>query len=81
MHALQTSVGRMAGAGIRGGQVIGSSDDFGYKALEQPVSAHDLHATMLHLLGMDHRELTYRFSGRDWRLTDVEGTLIPQIVG
>ena len=71
----------MAGAGINGGQVIGATDDFGYKALEQPVSAHDLHATMLHLLGMDHKELTYRFSGRDWRLTDVHGTLIPQIVG
>ena len=71
----------MAGAGIRGGQVIGASDDFGYKALEQPVSAHDLHATMLHLLGVDHTELTYRFSGRDMRLTDVDGELIPQIVG
>ena len=71
----------MAGAGIRGGQVIGATDDFGYKALEQPVSAHDLHATMLHLLGLDHTELTYRFSGRDWRLTDVDGELIPQIVG
>ena len=71
----------MAGAGIRGGQVIGATDDFGYKALEQPISAHDLHATMLHLLGMDHTKLTYRFSGRDMRLTDVAGTLIPQIVG
>jgi len=71
----------MAGAGIPGGQVIGASDDFGYKALEQPVSAHDLHATMLHLLGLDHERLTYRFSGRDMRLTDVHGTLIPQIVG
>ncbi len=71
----------MAGAGIKGGQVIGATDDFGYKALEQPVSANDLHATMLHLLGMDHTQLTYRFSGRDMRLTDVDGTLIPQIVG
>ena len=71
----------MAGAGIRGGQVIGSTDEFGYKALEQPISAHDLHATMLHLLGIDHERLTYRFSGRDMRLTDVAGTLIPQIVG
>ena len=70
----------MAGAGIKGGQVIGATDDFGYKALEQPVSAHDLHATMLHLLGIDHTRLTYRFSGRDMRLTDVAGTLIPQIV-
>jgi hypothetical protein len=70
----------MAGAGIKGGQVVGSSDEFGYKALEQPVSVHDLHATMLHLLGMDHKKLTYRFNGRDIRLTDVYGTPIPQIV-
>ena len=49
--------------------------------MEQPISAHDLHATMLHLLGIDHERLTYRFSGRDMRLTDVAGTLIPQIVG
>lgn len=69
----------MAGAGINGGQVIGSSDEFGYKAEEQPISYHDLHATMLHLLGLDHRKLTYRFNGRDMRLTDVYGTLIPQI--
>ena len=70
----------MAGAGINGGQVIGASDEFGYKALEQPISAHDLHATMLRLLGVDHTRLTYRFNGRDMRLTDVHGTLIPQIV-
>jgi Protein of unknown function (DUF1501) len=69
----------MAGAGIKGGQVIGASDEFGYKAEEQPISYHDLHATMLHLLGLDHRKLTYRFNGRDMRLTDVYGTLIPQI--
>ena len=70
----------MTGAKIRGGQVIGSSDEFGYKAEEQPVSIHDLHATILHLLGMDHTKLTYRFNGRDMRLTDVYGELIPQIV-
>ena len=70
----------MAGAGIKGGQSIGSSDEFGYKAGEQPVSYHDLHATMLHLLGLDHKKLTYRFNGRDMRLTDVYGTLIPQII-
>lgn len=70
----------MAGAGIRGGQTIGSSDDFGYKAEEQPVAIHDLHATILHLLGMDHTKLTYRFNGRDMRLTDVYGDPIPQIV-
>ena len=67
----------MAGAGIPGGQVIGASDEFGYKAQEQPISVHDLHATMLHLLGMDHKKLTYRFNGRDMRLTDVHGTPIP----
>ena len=70
----------MAGAGIKGGQVVGSSDEFGYKALEQPISVHDLHATMLHLLGMDHKKLTYRFQGRDIRLTDVYGSPIPQVV-
>src|SRR5262245_36775333 len=70
----------MAGAGIKGGQVIGSSDEFGYKAEEQPISYHDLHATMLHLLGLDHTKLTYRFNGRDMRLTDVYGSLIPQII-
>lgn len=70
----------MAGAHIQGGQVIGSSDEFGYKAAEQPISVHDLHATILHLLGLDHTRLTYRFNGRDMRLTDVYGELIPQIV-
>ncbi len=70
----------MAGAKIKGGQIIGSSDEFGYKAEEQPIAVHDLHATMLHLLGMDHTKLTYRFNGRDMRLTDVYGNLIPQIV-
>ena len=70
----------MAGAGIKGGQVIGSTDEFGLKAMEQPISFHDLHATLLHLLGLDHTRLTYRFNGRDMRLTDVYGTLIPQIV-
>src|SRR5439155_23404432 len=70
----------MAGAGIKGGQVIGSSDDFGYKAAEQPVSYHDLHATMLHLLGLDLTKLTYPANGRDMRLTDVCGTLIPPII-
>jgi hypothetical protein len=70
----------MAGAGIKGGQIIGASDDLGYKAEEQTISAHDLHATILHLLGVDHTRLTYRFAGRDMRLTDVYGELIPQIV-
>src|SRR6202051_417765 len=66
----------MTGAGIKGGQVIGASDEFGYKAEQQPISYHDLHATLLHLLGIDHKKLTYRFNGRDMRLTDVYGELI-----
>ena len=70
----------MAGAGIKGGQIIGASDEFGYQAEQQPISYHDLHATILHLLGVDHTKLTYRFNGRDMRLTDVYGALIPQIV-
>jgi hypothetical protein len=70
----------MAGAGIKGGQAIGASDEFGYKAEQQPTSYHDLHATILHLLGIDHKKLTYRFNGRDMRLTDVYGVPIPQIV-
>jgi hypothetical protein len=70
----------MAGAKIKGGQVIGSTDEFGYKAEQQPVSVHDLHATILHLLGLDHTRLTYRFNGRDMRLTDVYGEPVPQIV-
>lgn len=69
----------MAGARIKGGQVIGSTDEFGYKAEEQPISVHDLHATILHLLGLDHTRLTYRFNGRDMRLTDVYGQPVPQI--
>jgi hypothetical protein len=71
----------MAGAGIKGGQIIGASDDFGYKAAEQPINVNDFHATILHLLGMDHKRLTYLFNGRNMRLTDVRGELIPQIVG
>jgi hypothetical protein len=71
----------MAGARIQGGQVIGSTDEFGYKAQEQPISVHDLHATILHLLGLDHTKLTYRFNGRDMRLTDVYGEPVRQIVG
>ncbi len=70
----------MAGAGIQGGQVIGATDEFGYKAVQQPVSYHDVHATILHLLGIDHERLTYFFNSRDMRLTDVHGDLIPQIV-
>ena len=70
----------MAGAGIRGGQSVGATDEFGYKAEQQVLTYHDLHATMLHLLGMDHTRLTYFFNGRHMRLTDVHGDPIPQLV-
>lgn len=71
----------MAGAGIKGGQSIGTSDEVGYKAEKQPISYHDLHATILALMGIEHTKLTYRYNGRDMRLTDVAGELIPQIMG
>ncbi len=70
----------MAGGGIKGGTVYGSTDEFGFKAEENPTSVHDLHATMLHLMGLDHRELTYRYAGRDFRLTDVHGNVIRDIL-
>jgi hypothetical protein len=70
----------MAGAKIKGGQMIGTSDEFGYKAEQQPIAIHDLHASILHLLGMNHLKLTYLSNGRNMRLTDVYGELIPQIV-
>ena len=70
----------LAGGGVKGGTVVGSTDEFGFKAEQNPVHVHDLHATMLHLLGMDHEKLTYRYSGRDFRLTDVHGNLIKEII-
>ncbi len=70
----------MAGAGVKGGTIYGATDDYGYKAVENKVSIHDLHATMLHLLGIDHTRLTFRFSGRDIRLTDVYGEIITPIL-
>lgn len=70
----------MAGGGIKGGTVYGATDEFGFQAVENPVSIHDLHATMLHLLGFDHTRLTYRYAGRDFRLTDVHGRVIEAIV-
>ena len=71
----------MAGGGIKGGTIYGATDDFGFRAVENPVSVHDLHATMLHLLGLDHERLTYRYAGRDFRLTDVQGKVIRSILG
>jgi hypothetical protein len=70
----------MAGGGIKGGTIHGATDEYGYKAIENRVEIHDLHATMLHLLGVDHKQLTYRWSGRDMRLTDVHGNIIRGIL-
>lgn len=70
----------MAGGGVRGGHVHGATDDYGYFAVEDKVHIHDLHATILHLLGLDHTRLTYRFGGRDFRLTDVDGEVVKKII-
>lgn len=70
----------LAGGGIRGGQVYGSTDDYGYYSVEDKVHVHDLHATMLHLLGIDHERLTYRYAGRDFRLTDIYGEVVDAII-
>lgn len=70
----------LAGGGIKGGTIYGKTDEYGYHAIEGKTEVHDLHATMLHLLGMDHKRLTYRFGGRDMRLTDVHGELVESIL-
>ncbi len=70
----------LAGGGVQGGQVYGATDEYGFHAIENKVEIHDLHATMLHLLGIDHKRLTYRFGGRDMRLTDVHGEVLHDIL-
>jgi len=70
----------MAGGGIKGGTIYGATDEFGFKAVENPVSAHDLHATILHLMGIDHERLTFRYAGRDFRLTDVYGRVVNEVI-
>jgi hypothetical protein len=70
----------LAGAGVKRGFTLGSTDDFSYNIAAQPVDVHDLHATLLHLLGIDHTRLTYRFQGRDHRLTDVKGNVTNEIL-
>jgi uncharacterized protein (DUF1501 family) len=70
----------LAGGGIRGGLAHGATDDLGYHAVEDVVAVHDLHATMLHLLGIDHTKLTFKFLGRDFRLTDVHGKVVTKIL-
>ena len=70
----------MAGGGVRPGMIHGATDEFGWDAVDQPVHVHDLHATILHLLGLDHERLTYRYAGRDFRLTDVAGRVVRDIL-
>jgi len=70
----------LAGGGIKGGQVIGKTDELGINGVEERVHVHDLHATMLHCLGMDHKKLTYRHMGRDFRLTDVSGKVVEKMI-
>ena len=70
----------LAGGGARGGYVHGATDDFGFKATEKPVHVHDLHATILQLLGFDHEKLTFRTAGRDFRLTDVQGHVVKELI-
>ena len=65
---------------MKGGQVIGETDEIGWNITKDPVHIHDLHATMLRLFGFDHERLTYRFQGRDFRLTDVSGRVVPQLM-
>jgi hypothetical protein len=65
---------------VKGGMVYGATDEFGFRAEQNRMHVHDLHATLLHLLGFDHEQLTYRYAGRDFRLTDVEGRVIHEIM-
>jgi hypothetical protein len=69
-----------AGGGTKGGVVVGETDELGFAAVEDRCHVHDIHATILHLLGIEHTKLTYRFQGRDFRLTDVHGNLIPKLL-
>ena len=66
--------------GIKGGMTYGETDEYGYRVTKDKMDVHDMHANMLHLMGIDHEKLTYRFSGRDIRLTDVHGRVIPEIM-
>jgi uncharacterized protein (DUF1501 family) len=70
----------MAGGGIKSGMTYGATDDFGWHAVENRIHVHDLHATILHLMGLDHERLTYRYSGRDYRLTDIYGNVVHDIL-
>jgi hypothetical protein len=71
----------MAGGGVRGGMVFGETDDYSYNVVRDPVHIHDLNATVLHCLGIEHERLTFRHLGRDYRLTDIHGKLVKPLLG
>jgi uncharacterized protein (DUF1501 family) len=71
----------LAGGGVKPGFAFGATDEFGHEAVTNKVHMHDMHATILHLLGLDHKQLTFKYSGRDFRLTDVHGRVVHEIVG
>jgi uncharacterized protein (DUF1501 family) len=79
-HHKEAFCALLAGGGVRGGTVVGKTDELGYFPVEDPVHIHDLHATLLHLLGLDHTRLTYKFQGRQFRLTDVFGTVVQKLL-
>ena len=79
-HHVEAFTMWMAGGGIKTGQTIGATDDIGYYITEDKVHVHDLHATLLHLLGIDHLKLTYKFQGRNYRLTDIHGNIVPKLL-
>jgi hypothetical protein len=70
----------LAGGGIRTGQTVGETDELGCSPVTRPIPIHDIHATILRQLGLDHRRLTYHYQGRDFRLTDVAGNIIPELI-
>ena len=70
----------MAGGGVKGGMTYGETDEFGFRAVHDKMHVHDLHATILHLLGLDHEKLTFHYAGRDYRLTDVHGQVVNKII-
>ena len=79
-HHIESYSMWMAGGGIKGGTTVGETDELGYYAVKDKVHVHDLQATVLHLLGLDHLKLTYRFQGRDFRLTDVGGDVVEKLL-
>ena len=79
-HHIEAFTMWLAGGGVKAGHSHGETDDIGYSVVQGGVHVHDLHATILHLLGIDHERLTYRFQGRDFRLTDVHGRVVDDIL-